>query len=225
MSRVLVYRRKPSQSAVALADALREHGIDAKKVRSLRRARDDDTIVCWGEQASGAINGSPLRNKLEELQTLQYHGVPTVEYTACGEFTDGTWVPRSRFHTQGRDLSALPGEIVADYWVKKEKIIREARVHVWQGASIRAGVKRPVPGETPHDWIRSRGCGWRIEYTGVNEREREIAKRAVAALGLDFGAVDVATTVEDRVIVLECNRAPGLEGNTVEAYARAIGGI
>lgn len=224
MSRTLIYRRRPSKSAVALAQGLRERGIDAKKVKSLRNARDDDLIVCWGEAFDHprAVNGGTLLDKLEELHTLEYNGIPTVEYAAFGGFDDGTWLPRSRFHSQGRDLTALPGEIRADYWVRKEDIVREVRVHIWRGVSIRAGVKRPVPGEVAHDWVRSRGCGWRVEYTGVNNDEREVARRAVGALGLDFAAVDVATRRDGRVFVLECNRAPGLDGNTIHKYVERV---
>ena len=51
----------------------------------------------------------------------------------------------------------------------------------------------------------------------------EQAKRSVIEAGLDFGAVDVIYNVHHKkAYVLEVNTAPGLEGTTLEVYARAI---
>jgi glutathione synthase/RimK-type ligase-like ATP-grasp enzyme len=46
----------------------------------------------------------------------------------------------------------------------------------------------------------------------VDEGLREISSRAVDALGLDFGAVDILRGCDGRHYVLECNTAPGVEG-------------
>jgi glutathione synthase/RimK-type ligase-like ATP-grasp enzyme len=51
---------------------------------------------------------------------------------------------------------------------------------------------------------------------------REIAAAAVTALGLDFGAVDLAQRPDGTLFVLEVNRAPGVEAGTAVAYAQAI---
>ena len=49
------------------------------------------------------------------------------------------------------------------------------------------------------------------------------AVQAVKSLGLDWGAVDLKVNQQrTRVGVLEVNTAPGLEGTTLEAYARGI---
>ncbi len=51
----------------------------------------------------------------------------------------------------------------------------------------------------------------------------EVAIAAIDAVGLDFGAVDVIwNRKRDTSYVLEINTAPGLEGSTVENYAKAI---
>ena len=44
------------------------------------------------------------------------------------------------------------------------------------------------------------------------------ALACLAKTGLDFGAVDVIYTKDERVYVLEINTAPGLEGQTVLDY-------
>jgi D-alanine-D-alanine ligase-like ATP-grasp enzyme len=52
----------------------------------------------------------------------------------------------------------------------------------------------------------------------------QLSVEAVAALGLDFGAVDIIEDKEGNFYVLEINTAPGLEGHTVTSYAKAFHG-
>lgn len=136
----------------------------------------------------------------------------------------GEWVGRTNNHTGGRDLLAPPR--TPDYFVKKETFANEYRVHSFLGRSIRAGKKvhRTDFTGTRSPWVRSWDGGWKISYDGasVRQRHRDIAHAAVRALGLDFGAVDIGETADGTLIVLEVNRAPGLEGGTVTAYANAI---
>jgi hypothetical protein len=130
------------------------------------------------------------------------------------------WLARRNNHIGGRDL-LNPGGIV-DYYSKKEDIIAEYRLHMFNGKSIRAGQK--IARDNAHAWIRSFDAGWIISYDGFKSDKdmREIAASAVKALGLDFGAVDLARKADGSLIVLEVNRAPGIEGGTAEAYARRI---
>lgn len=133
------------------------------------------------------------------------------------------WLGRTRNHVGGNDLLHPPQ--APDFWVKKLDITREFRVHSFKGTSIRAGAKKPIEGSAPHEWIRSLQSGWKISYDGVSVRQahRDLAHSACQALGLDFGAVDIAEERDTgRLIVLEVNRAPGLDGGTITAYANAI---
>lgn len=139
-----------------------------------------------------------------------------------------TWLPRKNNHVGGFDL--LTDRLAdADYYSKKVDIVEEYRLHMFKGKSIRAGKKvarefRP-DGRTPaHAWIRSFDAGWIIQYDGFESVKamRDVAAKAVEALGLDFGAVDVAKLRNGTYIVLEVNRAPGAEGGTVTAYAKKI---
>lgn len=136
----------------------------------------------------------------------------------------GLWLARRNSHVGGNDLLADYG-FQPDYWVKKESIVREYRVHSFLGRSIRSGVKIPRAGiERPHEWIRSWDAGWMISYDGqtCRQRHRDLAHQAVSALGLQFGAVDIGERGDGSLVVFEVNRAPGLMGGTVMAYAEAI---
>jgi hypothetical protein len=135
----------------------------------------------------------------------------------------GEWLPRLFNHTGGEDLLDPPDE--PEYFVKKDTFTKEYRIHSFNGKSIRAGIKAPRDGfATPHTWIRSWDSGWRIKYDGVSskQRHRDLAHQAVAALGLTFGAVDIGEKADRSLVVLEVNRAPGVEGGSVQVYASAI---
>lgn len=137
------------------------------------------------------------------------------------------WLPRRSNHVGGSDLLKPP--VVPDYYSKKENIVEEYRLHMFLGKSIRAGKKeqqatRP-DGHTPaHGWIRSFDAGWKINYAGFksNEAMRSLAASALKALKLDFGAVDLGKLADGSYIVLEVNRAPGVEGGTSATYAKKI---
>lgn len=132
------------------------------------------------------------------------------------------WLGRSYRHVGGADLLAPPQ--APDYFSKKEDIVEEFRIHSFLGKSIKAGVKVPRDGATPHAWIRSLDGGWRIRYDGFESRKdmREVAHAAVKALSLDFGAVDLGRKADGSMIVLEVNRAPGLGDGTINTYSKAI---
>jgi glutathione synthase/RimK-type ligase-like ATP-grasp enzyme len=100
---------------------------------------------------------------------------------------------------------------------------------MFEGRSIRAGQKVSITERdgrriTPHQWIRSFDAGWIIRYEGFESTEamRRLAKSAVEALGLNFGAVDIGQKADGSLIVFEVNRAPGIEGTSLQAYATKI---
>jgi len=85
-----------------------------------------------------------------------------------------------------------------------------------------------VPDDQVNWRIRNYDNGFTFAREGIDlaeptvQRVIEQAKRAVQALGLDFGAVDVVvqSNRERSVYVLEVNTAPGMEGTTLERYVQ-----
>lgn len=171
------------------------------------------------------IFGESLGRVIRDLQALQTTG-RTPAPTVGPAIPDPNWVGRSNHHVGGLDLLTPPTS--PDYWVKKETITEEYRLHIFDSKSIRAGKKAPRTGLTTpaSPWIRSFDGGWKIVYDRYEStrEQRELASAAVQALGLTFGAVDLGLLAGGGLLVLEVNRAPGLEGGTVEAYGRAIEG-
>lgn len=108
----------------------------------------------------------------------------------------------------------------------------EYRIHVVNGNVILAQQKKrktDFEGVT-NSVIRNVSSGWIYAVEDVDQSPGyadacEAAKAAVAAMGLDFGAVDVVFRVNPaKAFVLEINTAPGLadEGSAVEAYVKAF---
>jgi len=107
------------------------------------------------------------------------------------------------------------------YFKKKE----EYRVHVVAGKVIDYVMKKKREGVEPNYQIRNAENGWVFCRDGVvlPNCVAEEAVKAVAALGLTFGAVDVGYNVaKDIPCVFEVNTAPGIEGQTVDSYVKAF---
>lgn len=74
-----------------------------------------------------------------------------------------------------------------------------------------------------HPWVRSHRLGWKLSYIGgISDLGKQIARNAVRALHLDFGAVDIGIRNNGDPFVLEVNTCPGLEGGTLDMYATNI---
>lgn len=121
-----------------------------------------------------------------------------------------------------RDI--LPVPLYVKYIPKR----REYRVHVVFDEVVDVQQKkkrRDVSAGGINYEIRSHQNGWVFCREEIQEPAnlRDYAVRAVKALGLDFGAVDIIWNErQNQCYVLEVNTAPGLEGATVNKYAEAF---
>jgi glutathione synthase/RimK-type ligase-like ATP-grasp enzyme len=114
----------------------------------------------------------------------------------------------------------------APLYVLYKKKAAEFRVHVFKDVIIDVTHKKVKKGaENVNRQIRNHANGWVYcrENIHVPGDVFKQALAAVAALGLDFGAVDVIWNhKEQQAYVLEVNSAPGLEGQTLTSYKEAI---
>lgn len=116
-------------------------------------------------------------------------------------------------------------KLVVEYVKKKA----EYRAHVVNGEVILLVQKRKKNGvEQTRDQELIRSCdnGWIHACNNVDEPPpslKPMCVKAVAALGLDFGAVDVIVDRAGAPVILEVNTAPGIEGETtIAAYKAAF---
>lgn len=211
-----------------------------------------EKMINWGfrSPACNALNAKLGGNKLKELQKLTAAEVCVPELDNGRPFnriwdnienryryydvTMGSeWLPRHAKHSGGRELvRRLTGRRLRtnppDFFVKRMDFVDEYRVHVINGKSVKIGKKVKMH-EGAHPWVRSHRYGWRPSYTSdvrlaveATPGIREESKKAIAALNLDFGAVDVGVTREGRATVLEVNTAPGLKPSIAQIYAEKL---
>lgn len=236
-----------SASAKALAAAL-----DVKRVRTngRYRPRPGATVINWGNARLPTwpyANGVTMLNfpqavniagnKLLALQCMEQAGVRVPIYTvtkeamivALGKFKPvvsrhilrGTSGAGAVYFDSEQEFMASP---VAPLYVEYIKKTDEYRVHVVRGEVIDYAVKRKRRGVEHETKIRNLQGGWVFCRDGIVLPDDVAAEavKAVAALGLDFGAVDVIYNQVRGVYVLEVNTAPGLEGRTIRSYAEAF---
>lgn len=249
---IYVYCEAKSNGAKELVEQLdgirlrQFDGMDFWRKGKRVKLNKGDVVVCWGRPAPEfegilVLNSGIPTNKLDDLRTFGHYGVATVQYTT-NQYPG--YLPRKKFHIGGDDLLNPPSK--PDFWVKKYDFKNEYRLHSFDGKSIRAGRKVPRAGYTiaeseekyrvgvlegrlvAHPWIRSYDAGWMIDYSDFTSPEymRKLAHQAVETLELTFGAVDIGEIVspfgDPEYLVLEVNRAPGIEGNTISTYVKAI---
>jgi len=234
-----------SASAKALASAL-----ESKRVRPDGRYRPflSHAIVNWGNSQNprwvdpartGLWLNKPeavtlASNKWQTFVALSQEGVavPTPEWTTQKEVAqqwDKKVVVRAILNgSGGAGITVVePGQPLPDapLYTKYLGKRSEWRVHVFGDSVISAQYKALKNGtENPNFLVRNHANNW-VYTRGVvgelSEDVKAVAVKAVKALGLDFGAVDLALR-EDQAYVLEINTAPGLQGQTVTAYVEAI---
>lgn len=80
--------------------------------------------------------------------------------------------------------------------------------------------KKEVPDEEVNWKVRNLAGGFIFANKDVEvaDEAKQEAVKAVNALGLDFGAVDIIQGTDGKFYVLEVNTACGLEGTTLEKY-------
>jgi hypothetical protein len=250
---IYVYSANPSHGAKDLCEVLgairlrQFDGLDFRKKNKKIVFTPDDVLICWGSQVAEfdgprILNAGSKISKKKELEILYNAGIQ-VPYPKNwdGPVPPG-WIGRKKYHVGGSDL--LNPDAGYDFLVQKLDIIREFRAHIFNGKTIKAGIKQPRDGffisssveewqngtrrglQVAHPWVRSYDAGWRINYDGFKSDLplRQAARAAVKTLGLTFGAVDLAEVVGgfNSKYVLEVNRAPGGDPPTIEAYAKHI---
>ena len=228
-----------SESAKLLARRL-----GVLRVKGTKSFRRSDVVLNWGNSSidirGGRVLNSPTAiraatNKLTTFQALKARGVPTVEWTTDRMVADGwldTDVVMARTmlnSSKGRGIVVLEPDSVIINAPLYTKYMRahEYRIHVFKGRVIDMQKKKRRIQSNTNDYIKNLDNGWVFcrESVTANYNVYQVAINAVAALGLDFGAVDILYRErENKVAVLEINTSPGMteDGTTLSKYAEAV---
>ena len=243
MSRIIIH---PHKFGSAGAKAL-SRGLPAVRVRDTGRYRKrvNDFIINWGNTLTPSWGKPSLNqpeavslavNKVTALNTMKEAGVRTVEHTSDSDIVQ-QWLDEGHSvyartltrASEGRGIHVLTGGMQipdARLYTKGIKDGTEYRLHVFDGVVIDYTKKVPIdPLSTPNSDVKSHGNGWTFARNVERRPSLETeAVKAVRALGLDFGAVDIITFGKTGVRVLEVNSACGLVdgGRTYQNYVNAI---
>lgn len=182
-------------------------------------------------------------NKLRSFQAFKAAGVPIPDFTSS-KAEALSWLEAGHDVFARTQLTAHSGrgihhmmadhqdtwEVSAELFVKYIPKKYEYRVHIFRGQVLdtqRKGLREELKGtEGVNFKIRNLQNGFvfvRNDGHVVPQSVKDAAGKAVAALGLDFGAVDVVYNEKQQLpYVLEVNCAPGLQGTTLENYTKAM---
>lgn len=232
---------RPSNGAQSLRSAL---GDAARLSRKQPVPRQYRTVINWGNSTPLQCNQRVINkpeaisnavNKLTCLQLLQDKGVRVPAFaTSKTGVADGMYLARTVLGGSGgqgivvvRKGEPFPAAPLYTQYVKKEE---EMRVHVANGRVIFMQLKlrqRDTEQTADQKLIRNHDNGWVFaprDCEGMSEDTKQQAINAVAALGLDFAAVDIIIGKADRkAYVLELNTSPGIESpGLLLAYKNAF---
>ena len=251
MKKVRILQAKASSGAKALVEKLREAGVDALRLKvngSTYKGHPSHFILNWGSSQRRSIReGIALFNQPEATVkasdkvtalSLIEDAVPSTTYhDMATQWVNDGYVVYCRKLTrasEGRGIivaRTIDEMVTAPLYTRGVTVDREIRVHVFDGEVIDYAQKKKMNSERRVEEgieldtdVRNLKGGWIFARQGVEipEDAKEVSISAVAALGLDFGAVDVIITEQGQPLVLEVNTAPGLEGTTLERYTNAI---
>jgi hypothetical protein len=99
---------------------------------------------------------------------------------------------------------------------------------------LKLSEKLPGPDGTKNTVIKNHDNGWIFSFPKdsndpILDKVREAGKKAIAAFGLHWGAVDIVVSKDTReVYVLEINSTPCLtddSANTIDKYVRGVGAL
>lgn len=183
-------------------------------------------------------NVSVASHKLLTFQKLQEKGVAIPKFTTsqreASEWVANGGVVYERHYLRGsqgrgiRIVEHVDNIRPAPLYTSAIPFRGEYRVHVFNNDIISYQKKRrdteALEEGAIDEYIRSHSNGWVFCRDNLEPLpdNNDLAKRAVSALGLTFGAVDIIRSVDRHSYVLEVNSAPGLEGETLLSYNIAI---
>ena len=185
-------------------------------------------------------------NKLRELELLRAKGVATVPFSRSPMDLAAPVMGRSLHHTRGNDIivyrvrpdgRTLQPQRRHDFYT--QLIDKQQEFRIWSFRRKVIGCYEKIlaypnklgrRGRSREVWNYRNGYAYIFRLPGeIPDAVKELARQAVNAVGLDFGAVDLLTDRQGRGCILEINSAPGVEGprqgitslvNHIERWAR-----
>lgn len=221
---MIVLMDHPSKTGEDLDAALLESGE--------MEYQDPELYVNWTGRRSRpgkvpVLNANSRSDKLGQLVRLSHQGVKVLDFSLARP-ASGEWFGRSQYHECGRDFKKRAfARHPPAFWTKFTEVKEEWRLHFFRSKKgnyrlLRSAIKKEKE-KVLDPVIRSHRYGWKLSYVGGAPGVLvEEARKAVRALDLDFGAVDLGLTPKGQPVVFEVNTCPGLEAGTLSLYVDEI---
>lgn len=233
---MLQLRANPGPTGRLLRQMLAEKGLLGNPVRG---------VVNYGHGGPSNLPTLNRRagtfNKLQELEMLRQKGVATVPFARSPEGLAAPFFGRSLHHTRGTDIIVYRTHQARgrrhDFYT--QQIDKQQEFRIWSYRRTVIGcyeklltypAKLGRRGRSREVWNWRNGYAYTFRHPDqIPDQLKELARAAIDAVGLDFGAVDLIVDRRGRGYVLECNSAPGVEGprqclaslvNHIEKWAR-----
>lgn len=243
---VLPYNRA-SKSAKVISRALNAKRIKLRNSRFTWNVKK--LIINWGQTNDigfGFYVNHPSRvsaavNKLNALTILKECGIKVPAFTSnvnearqwFDANPDAVVFCRTLLRSSGGKgivIAETADQLVrAPLYTKRIKKAEEYRIHVFDGEVIDVVKKKLRNGQAGRQgrnpYIRNHDNGWVFAHDNVEcpDNVKQEAVKAVTALGLNFGAVDIGVTKKGLPFVFEVNTAPGIENDvTIKSYINAF---
>lgn len=166
------------------------------------------------------ISGSVRKIRTFELLRAASLPIPRISTNAHDLYAHGRYLGRTDGLTGGRGITVYEKGMLPttehDFYAQVVSKAVEVRIHVADGTVICEQVKYVPAGSRVLIRNRSNGATFStkniapIVGNDVADSARQIAIKATAACGLDFGALDMALTKQGEWVIFEINSAPGL---------------
>ncbi len=199
----------------------------------------NDAESTWRNKSSAVMQSI---NKDTAFRRFRENRIPVPEVTDSGEIAN-RWllaghIVIARRELEGHDGSGVvvitnPDQLIsAPLYTKYVEKTDEFRVHVWNGRAFWGQIREPITDRnskyfrrTPDNRIRTSANGWTllVYWRDMPRICQQVAEEAIAALDLDFGAVDIGYDANTRrAVVYETNTSPELSERTCAAYVKQI---
>lgn len=235
MPPVIIHPDCTATSARKLAD-------DTGWQRGRSYVRRDSIVVNWGYSEQPIMPHTPpdtvlnpfdsvarVVDKIGALDSMsRTSNINVPPFLRSGRLPDdgSLWVIRPAVHSEGSDFNTSRGGSTLRAGEHATKYIRGNEWRIWftsYGGAFRAMTAKRVPmttqGQRASDLCRS---SWGYSFAdNPFPQQLEMAKRAVAHFGLNYGAIDMIWNDEEgKWFILEMNSAPSLDHDRVFTFIR-----
>jgi glutathione synthase/RimK-type ligase-like ATP-grasp enzyme len=212
--------------------SIRNADLPTLTIRELERVREPISVVRWGCTKTHPMIAEEIQdreaiirasNKPLARDILLEHGLPCPRVYSSPDEAKWPCMGRKVKTRGGQDIKVFnsPDEYDKRYPYLQEIVskVSEYRVHVMLNRVLLVQEKDPVEFIA---WNHANGSTFRVlRWSSIPRGLNPLAIKAVKALGLVFGAVDIGLT-KDGYTIFEVNTAPGIDGYTIERWRMGL---